>query len=301
MAHSLEVRPPFLDHRIIEFAATLPIVVEDSRGSEQKYVLTRIDETKPHLIHYADATKVGFDIPTHEWFRGHAAQPAYGDARFCAEAEYSDLFRFDTIRNLTKLHMNRSISIGYHLWGLMTCVSLDEAMEDKFSDSPPIKRPDVHDWFVSRRRVLLVVALFAAAVYLGCILSPPSLMDDVDAVQAQIARNMLSSGDWVTAHLDGVPFLEKPPLIYWTIAVSYAVFGAHDWAARIPEALSAILLCLVTAAFGIWAFGKRAGLYAGLCMSTCIGLFLFTRILLPGCDAHLHHRPGSVGAAACIG
>jgi 4-amino-4-deoxy-L-arabinose transferase-like glycosyltransferase len=154
-------------------------------------------------------------------------------------------------------------------------------MEDKFSTTPPIEGPDVHDWFVSRRRVLLVVALFAAVVYLGCILSPPSLMDDVDAVQAQIARNMLTSGDWVTAHLDGVPFLEKPPLIYWTIAVSYAIFGAHDWAARIPEALSAIVLCLVTAAFGIWAFGKRAGLYAGLCMSTCMGLFLFTRILLP--------------------
>ncbi|MFZ1012596.1 MAG: glycosyltransferase family 39 protein, partial [Terracidiphilus sp.] len=154
-------------------------------------------------------------------------------------------------------------------------------MEDKFSDSTTIKSPDVHDWFLSRRRVLFVVALFSAAVFLGCILSPPSLMDDVDAVQAQIARNMLMSGDWVTAHIDGVPFLEKPPLIYWTMAVSYAVFGAHDWAARIPEALSAILLCLVTAGFGIWAFGNRAGLYAGLCISTCVGLFLFTRILLP--------------------
>ncbi len=50
-------------------------------------------------------------------------------------------------------------------------------------------------------------------------ISPPSLMDDVDAVQAQIARNMLSSGDWVTARLDGVAYLEKPPLIYWMIAV----------------------------------------------------------------------------------
>jgi len=118
-------------------------------------------------------------------------------------------------------------------------------------------------------------------VYLGCIVSPPSLMDDVDAVQAQIARNMLASGDWVTPRLDGVVYLEKAPLVYWLMAASYAVFGVHDWAARIPIALSAIALCWVTAAFGIWAFGRRAGLYAGLCMATCIGLFLFTRILIP--------------------
>ena len=123
--------------------------------------------------------------------------------------------------------------------------------------------------------------LFAAAVYLGCILSPPSLMDDVDAVQAQIARNMLSSGDWVTARLDGVAYLEKPPLIYWMIAASFKVFGFHDWVARIPIALSSIALCWLTAAFGAWAFGRREGFYAGLCMSTCVGLWLFTRILIP--------------------
>jgi len=106
-------------------------------------------------------------------------------------------------------------------------------------------------------------------------------MDDVDSVQAQIARNMLVSGDWVTARLDGVAYLEKAPLIYWMMAGSYKIFGVHDWAARIPVALSAVALCLLTAAFGAWAFGRRAGFYAGLCMSTCIGLFLFTRILIP--------------------
>ncbi len=131
------------------------------------------------------------------------------------------------------------------------------------------------------RRSLLIAFLFAAAVYLGCVVSPPSLMDDVDAVQAQIARNMLTSGDWVTARLDGVAYLEKPPLLYWMVADSYQVFGVHDWAARIPIALSAIALCMVTAGFGIWAFGTRPGFLAGLCMSTCLGLFLFTRILLP--------------------
>ena len=121
----------------------------------------------------------------------------------------------------------------------------------------------------------------AAAVYAGCMISPPSLMDDVDAVQAQIARNMLASGDYVTARLDGIPYLEKAPLIYWLIAGSYKIFGATDWAARIPIVLAALALAWLTTAFGMWAFGRQAGFYAGLCISTCFGLFLFTRILIP--------------------
>src|SRR6266478_7934051 len=127
----------------------------------------------------------------------------------------------------------------------------------------------------------LIVILFAAVIFLGCIISPPSLMDDVDAVQAQIARTMLQSGDWVTAHLDGIAYLEKSPLKYWMMAVSFAIFGVKDWAARIPLALSAIALCWLTFRFGVWAFGRRAGFYAGLTLSTCAGLFLFTRIQIP--------------------
>src|ERR671930_14409 len=112
----------------------------------------------------------------------------------------------------------------------------------------------------------IAVAVVAAVIFLGCIVSPPSLMDDVDAVQAQIARTMLESGDWVTARLNGIAYLEKAPLKYWTVAVSFAIFGVHDWAARIPIALSVILLCRITARFAVWAFGRRAGLYAGLCL-----------------------------------
>jgi hypothetical protein len=106
-------------------------------------------------------------------------------------------------------------------------------------------------------------------------------MDDVDAVQAQIARNMLASGDFVTARLDGIPYLEKAPLIYWLIAGSFKIFGATDWAARIPMVLAALALAWLTTAFGMWAFGRQDGFYAGMCISTCFGLFLFTRILIP--------------------
>ena len=126
-----------------------------------------------------------------------------------------------------------------------------------------------------------VLIILAAAVFFGCIVSPPSLMDDVDAVQAQIARNMLTSGDWVIAHLDGVPYVEKSPLIYWLIATSYRIFGVHDWSARIPVALAAVLLCWVTYRYGRWAFNARAGYYAGVAIATSVGMFLFTRILIP--------------------
>jgi 4-amino-4-deoxy-L-arabinose transferase-like glycosyltransferase len=106
-------------------------------------------------------------------------------------------------------------------------------------------------------------------------------MDDVDAVQAQISRNMLDSGDWVTARLDGIAYLEKSPLKYWMIALAFKVLGVHDWVARLPVALSAVLLCWLTYRIGAWAFSRRAGMYAGLTLATCVGLFLFTRIQIP--------------------
>jgi len=106
-------------------------------------------------------------------------------------------------------------------------------------------------------------------------------MDDVDAVQAQIARNMLETGDWITARLNGIAYLEKSPLVYWTMAACFRLLGVRDWAARLPLALAVILLCWVTYKFGSWAFGERAGIYAGVALSTSLGLFLFTRILIP--------------------
>lgn len=140
----------------------------------------------------------------------------------------------------------------------------------------PATPPTRGDW-----RLYLAVVAIAASIYLGCILSPPSLMDDVDAVQAQIGKTMLVSGDWVTARLDGVVYLEKAPLIYWAMAFCYKIFGVADWVARIPVALSAVLLALLAAVFGTWAFGKEAGFYAGICIGTCMGLFLFTRVQIP--------------------
>jgi 4-amino-4-deoxy-L-arabinose transferase-like glycosyltransferase len=113
------------------------------------------------------------------------------------------------------------------------------------------------------------------------IISPPTLMDDVDSVTANIARTMVETGDWVTPRLNGIAYLEKPALRFWIVAVSYLVFGVHDWAARIPMALAAVMLCWLVSRIGRWAFDAETGTLAGIVLATSVGLFLFTRILLP--------------------
>jgi 4-amino-4-deoxy-L-arabinose transferase-like glycosyltransferase len=122
--------------------------------------------------------------------------------------------------------------------------------------------------------------LFAMLIYVPTLWSP-NLMDDTDAVNAQIPLNMLRSGDWVTARLDGVAFLEKSPMLYWMSAVSYAVFGVSEAAARLPVVLGIIAITWLIARMGRWAFSATVGSYSALMFSTSIGLFLFTRILIP--------------------
>src|SRR5207237_6041195 len=161
--------------------------------------------------------------------------------------------------------------------GLANVIFVDQTMEDPMRRGRPTPRGFVGR-LLSGLSVDVIVVLVSCCVFLPLVASPPHLMDDVDAVQAQIARNMLQSGDWVTARLNGVAYLEKSPLNYWMIAASFAVFGVHDWTARLPLASMVVLLCWVTLRFGSWAFGPGAGFYSGLVLSTCAGLFLFTRI-----------------------
>jgi 4-amino-4-deoxy-L-arabinose transferase-like glycosyltransferase len=146
------------------------------------------------------------------------------------------------------------------------------------SGAPGLRKDSTEGWLV--RHYQLVVVTVAALIYLLCIVSPPSLMDDVDSVQATISRTMLRTGDWVTPHLDGIKYFEKPPLKYWLIACAFKLFGISDVAARLPMAVITVLLCWLTARMGAWAFDRRTGLLAGLALSTSIGLFLFTRVLI---------------------
>jgi asparagine synthase (glutamine-hydrolysing) len=114
MAHSVEVRPPFLDHRIVEFAASLPSHLK-MNGSRQKVVLKDLMKDKlPAQI--LKRKKMGFDIPAHEWLRG-PLRPLLQDMVATA-ADYGDLFQQSVLEDCVNQHLSRRANLGYHLWGL---------------------------------------------------------------------------------------------------------------------------------------------------------------------------------------
>jgi asparagine synthase (glutamine-hydrolysing) len=117
MAHSLEVRPPFLDHRLVEFAGRLPQRLK-IRGSQQKYLLKRTMRGKiPDSV--LDRSKAGLDIPAHEWFRGPLL-PLLSDTFSSAGDAADDLFHMREVRSLLDAHLARTANNGYQLWGLLT-------------------------------------------------------------------------------------------------------------------------------------------------------------------------------------
>jgi 4-amino-4-deoxy-L-arabinose transferase-like glycosyltransferase len=117
----------------------------------------------------------------------------------------------------------------------------------------------------------------------------PGLLDDVDSIYTEIAREMLLRHDYVTPYINGVRFFDKPPLMYWMAAGSMHLFGTYDWAARLPLALGMLGLLLAVYALGIRLFHEisppnapdRGGFYAALALATSIGPYLYTRFYIP--------------------
>ncbi|HVA71859.1 MAG TPA: glycosyltransferase family 39 protein [Candidatus Limnocylindrales bacterium] len=133
---------------------------------------------------------------------------------------------------------------------------------------------------MSRRISILILLALSIGIYAGTSAWPP-LLDSSDAGHAEAAREMLESHNWVILHINGIRYLEKPPLPYWLVAASYAVLGVSAFATRFPLAIFVVALVLMVYFFGRRWFGERAGFYAGLVMCTSPGVFLFTRIMIP--------------------
>jgi 4-amino-4-deoxy-L-arabinose transferase-like glycosyltransferase len=131
-----------------------------------------------------------------------------------------------------------------------------------------------------RQRSIGVLVALWLVLHLGCLFTP-GLLDDVDSIYIEVAREMLQRHDYVTPYVDGIRFFDKPPLMYWMAAAGMKVFGPYDWAARLPLSLMVLALFLAVYALGRRLFGERGGFYAAVAMATSLGPYLFTRFYIP--------------------
>jgi 4-amino-4-deoxy-L-arabinose transferase-like glycosyltransferase len=129
--------------------------------------------------------------------------------------------------------------------------------------------------------ILLCLLILSAGLYIGTAGSPALNDDDVDAAHAMVSQEMLQRNDFVVPYMDGVRYLIRPPMHFWMVAASYKLLGESEFATRLPLSLAMVGMVLLTFEFGRRFFGQRAGLYAALVVATSLGMFIFTRIMIP--------------------
>ncbi len=123
--------------------------------------------------------------------------------------------------------------------------------------------------------LLIFLAVHAAALF------SPALLDDADATHANAAQHMARTGDWVTLYVNGVRYLEKPPLPYWLAAIDYHVFGYNVFSTHLPMTLAVLACAMLGWLWARRAYGERAAFYTALSILSTVGVFLFTRIFIP--------------------
>ena len=149
-------------------------------------------------------------------------------------------------------------------------LNLDEAfLTPQALEPPPV------------RRMLFIFLLSLAALLHIATIGWGDLYNETDGQYAGAAREMLASHQWLTPTNDGIPRPQKPPLLYWTIAISLKAFGLTTAAARLPLALATVASVALTFLIGDRLGGPWRGFLAGLIHLTCCGTFLFGRILMP--------------------
>lgn len=117
------------------------------------------------------------------------------------------------------------------------------------------------------RSTLIFLALLLIGVWFGT-LDMRKLVRPDEGRYAEIPREMVVTGDWVTPRLNGIKYFEKPPLQYWVTATAYSVFGEHQWTARLWPALTGVLCVLLIFFAGRQLFGEMVGFYAALILAS---------------------------------
>lgn len=125
--------------------------------------------------------------------------------------------------------------------------------------------------------LLLAIPLFLLLHDLAAL----GLFNNVEGMCAEIAREMRASGHWVIPTLNDVPYIEKPPLTYWLLALAMSWFGSNDWAVRVVPAAMGLLLLGATVWFGVRMKGPRYALLAAFLLGTSTGFLIMWRDMRP--------------------
>jgi 4-amino-4-deoxy-L-arabinose transferase-like glycosyltransferase len=127
-------------------------------------------------------------------------------------------------------------------------------------------------------RPLLILIVVPAALLYPCLSF--ALFEPDEGRYAEIPREMLTNGEWIVPTLQSEPYLDKPPLFYWLVMVSYAGFGCHVWAARLVPALAMHATVVLTYLLGRNLVGTRAAFWGALLLAVSPGFFGMGRLLL---------------------
>jgi len=129
-------------------------------------------------------------------------------------------------------------------------------------------------------RWTVLVLMVLAALYVAASVVPV-IFDETEGQYAGAAREMLRSGQWVVPTNDGMPRLQKPPLLYWLLCLSIGTLGPTEFAARLPNALATIGWMCAVYLIGERIGGARRGLAAAGIFATMMGVFIFSHLIMP--------------------
>jgi 4-amino-4-deoxy-L-arabinose transferase-like glycosyltransferase len=153
------------------------------------------------------------------------------------------------------------------------------ASKNALPTSEPVPPPSPTQSGLRCYSFLIIFLLWIPLYFAG--MFTPALLDDVDTIHAEAAREILLRHDWVTLYTDGIRYLEKAPLMYWAVAASYKLFGISEWSTRLPLMLGVLGGLFAVYIAGKYAYDQLGGFYSSLVLATCIGPYIFTRFQIP--------------------
>lgn len=132
-------------------------------------------------------------------------------------------------------------------------------------------------FFTEKRQCWLLLALTFFTFF--TLLGSRALNEPDEGRYAEMAREMVETGDWLVPHLWYLPHLDKPPMTYWLVATAIKVLGQSEWAVRLPLALAGVGGVWATYLLGCAVNGRRTGRWSVLILQTCLLYFGMARML----------------------